>query len=90
MKSTIEDKPQTVQLQSIGLVNAKPASEFQVGELTLWNFGYVSEVIAIAPKGKTMLTWTLRSEAGTVGTRNVKASRLVAIAMPRKQAHKIS
>jgi hypothetical protein len=72
-------KEQAVQLQAVGLVKAKAAKEFQVGEFTGWNFGYISEILAITPKGNTMLTWTLRSENGTIGTRNVKADRLVAI-----------
>lgn len=70
----------TVQLQGIGHNVARLASDFKVGESAAWNYGYTSEILAIAPRGRTQLTWTLKSEDGTVATRVVKADRLIGMA----------
>ena len=69
-----------VHLQNIGLVNAVPAEQLVVGTRTVWNFGYVATVLAIAPKGKQSLAVTLRSERGGVeAVRTFRKSRLVAV-----------
>ena len=73
-----------IHLQGMGLVAAKPAKDFQVGDFTGWNHGYISEILSIEPKGKTQLTWKTRSEDGKVWQRVVKADRLVAIGRARR------
>lgn len=35
---------QTIQLQSIGHVPAKPAGELKVGDITIWNFGMTEKI----------------------------------------------
>ena len=69
---------QTIHLQEIGQVAAKPAKDFAIGEFSVWNAGYTSELIAVTPKGRTQLTWQTRSKDGKIWTRVVKADRLVA------------
>lgn len=71
--------PPAIHLQGLGSVLAKPAKDFKVGDYTLWNQGYNELILAIVPKGKTLLTWAIRSESGVEGTRVVRADRLVAI-----------
>ena len=80
-------KPQaTVQLQSIGRVAAKPAGELQVGDITLWNFGYTSTVTKIQPRGKTQIIVHLATEIKqltcttvTTSSRLMSKTRLVAV-----------
>lgn len=71
---------QTVHLQGIGLVRAIPAEQLQVGTRMVWNYGYVSEVVAIEPKGKLSLSVTERSErSGELFTRTFRKTRLVGV-----------
>jgi hypothetical protein len=69
---------QTIHLQEIGRVAAKPAKDFTVGDFAVWNAGFTSEVISIAPKGRTQITWQVRTKDGKTWDRVVKADRLVA------------
>jgi len=70
----------TVQLQSVGRVAAKPAGELQVGDITMWNFGYLSPVIKIEPRGKMMITvYTQSNDGDVVYTRVMNKTRLVAV-----------
>jgi hypothetical protein len=70
-----------VQLQGIGRVAAKPARDFQVGDLAVWNYGYTSEVVSVSPKGRTQLLWGVKTSDGNVLDRVVKADRLIAYLM---------
>jgi hypothetical protein len=71
---------QTVQLQSVGHVAAKPAKDFKVGEFMAWNFGYASEVLEIVKETKSFITFKLSStESDYVGERRLGKNRLVAI-----------
>jgi len=67
-----------VHLQSVGLVKAKPASEFRVGEFMGWNFGSVSEVVAIREISKCFIEID-ESLNGKIYQRRLKKDRLVAI-----------
>ena len=49
----------TVHLQYVGPVPAIPAGDLEIGHVTMWNYGYLYEVRAIAPRGKTQVTVTL-------------------------------
>jgi hypothetical protein len=42
----------TIHLQGLGKVPAKPVREFQPGEFMRWNYGSSTEVIRVEPKGK--------------------------------------
>ena len=76
----------TIQIQSVGKVNAKPAAEFSVGEKMLWNFGYSSEILEIVKETPTQIVFKINSISPTgkvedfTGERRLKKTRLVAIA----------
>ena len=78
---------QTIHLQGIGKVEAKPAQEFQIGEFILWNFGSQSKIVGIAKETKAFITFKLeyplsgRRDWADTGTseRRLKKSRLVGI-----------
>lgn len=66
-------------LQSFGWAPAKPAKEFAVGELMLWNFGITSEVLEIKDTSKQFLTFTVKCRDGKNYTQRMKKDRLVAV-----------
>lgn len=79
MDTTINQTP-TIHLQAIGRVAAKPAGELQVGDVIKWNFGYLSPVIKIEPRGKMMITvYTQSNDGDTVYMRAMNKTRLVAV-----------
>ncbi|MNN72239.1 hypothetical protein D3C81_1882550 [compost metagenome] len=69
-----------VQLQGIGRVSAIPARDLKVGDITVWNFGYTSEVIEVvlSKTGKTIVA-KLKSKNDNISDRKLGANRLVAI-----------
>tara|TARA_R110002049_G_scaffold224712_4_gene396499 strand:+ start:4499 stop:4735 length:237 start_codon:yes stop_codon:yes gene_type:complete len=75
----------TIQLQSIGKVEAKKSIDFKVGEKMKWNFGYTSEILEIVKETKTQIVFKLNSIDPTgkisdfIGERRLKKERLVAI-----------
>lgn len=76
----------TVQLRSVGCVAAKPASELQVGDVTVWDFGYTSTVTKIRPRSKTQIVVSLSSEikqltctATVTSSRTLDKTSLVAV-----------
>lgn len=70
--------PRQIRLQGIGWGPGTPAMEIRPGDRLMWNFGYISEVIAVKPAGTQSLIFTLRSSSGNIGTRRMKRDRLVA------------
>ena len=70
---------QTIQLQSIGLQNAKPAGEFRAGDTTLWNFGYTATVLGIHKQTEKTVWLRLESE-GEEYIRGFSKTRLVGVA----------
>lgn len=66
----------TIQLQAIGTVNAKPAGELVEGDVTVWNFGSLATVVGKVSETKAFVTLALKSEHGT-HERKLKKSRLV-------------
>ena len=76
---TITSTPnKTIHLQSYGLAPAKPAIDFKVGDVMLWNFGYTSVVTEITNETEKMITYKLTSPSGYVGERKFLKTRLVA------------
>jgi hypothetical protein len=73
----------TTHLIGLGPVPAITAENLRIGELTVWNFGYLELVTAIQPKGKTMLALTIKSQNGAISTRNIKRTTLVAVRRSR-------
>ena len=77
----------TIHLQYFGQAEAKPASQFKVGDFVMWNTGTETQIVSIQPKGKQFLLWMEKDRDGkTWGPRTVKISRLVAIGVARHQA----
>lgn len=56
-----------MRLQGIGLVEARPAKEIQLGDRLVWNYGGISEVVSIeySKTGKTM-TIVEKTEDGKI------------------------
>jgi len=53
--------PGMIQLQEMGWVPAKPASEFKIGELIMWNYGHKSRIVRISQKTHSTLVFTVES-----------------------------
>lgn len=66
-----------VTLIGYGIAPAKPAQDLQVGDVTVWNYGFTETITSITPKGSTMLTLTIQSRDGHIFNRNVKRTRLI-------------
>ena len=69
----------TITLIGYGLAPAVQAQDLQVGQVTLWNYGFTELITAIAPKGDTMLTLSIQSRDGYIFNRNVKRTTLIAL-----------
>ena len=71
-----------VKLQGIhGQQTGTATKDLKIGDIIIWNFGYKSEVVGIAPsKSGKMITFQLRSlESGNINERKMGADRLVVI-----------
>lgn len=68
-------------LQGIGNVKAIEASKLTAGMVTVWNYGYKSEVISVEPSktGKTVTAMLKSMQDGITRQRRMPARRLVAI-----------
>ena len=74
-----ESNPKKLRLQSIGLVEGRPAGEIKQGDYLMWNFGeieYVSDIKSETPK---MLVIQTVSKNGYTGERKLLKSRLICI-----------
>lgn len=70
----------TIHLQGIGRVTARPAGELNVGDVTIWNYGYREVVESITPTGKQSVTVVIRNaKTGEAFTRTMRRTRLVGI-----------
>lgn len=73
-----------IRLQGIGLVKGILASELQVGMRMMWNCGFTSDVVSIAPKGAQSLTVVERdTRDGKEYARTMRKSRAVAAFWPK-------
>jgi hypothetical protein len=57
----------TTRLQGIGIVDAKPAAELKAGDVTIWNYGYMHEVLAVeelSPKFVRLVTKSVTPDKG--------------------------
>ena len=68
---------QTIHLQYHGQQKAKKASEFQIGDYIMYNYGHTSQVIGIIKKTDKTLTFVVLSD-GVEYTRNYRNERLIA------------
>ena len=72
----------TVKLQGIhGKQTGTPTKDLKVGDVTVWNYGYTSEVVELIPSktGKTITFMLKSSESGNISPRKMGADRLVVI-----------
>ena len=72
------DTFRTVTLIGYGIAPAKPAGDLQIGDVVVWNYGYKSTVVSIAPRGKTQVTVEFHSHHSDACTPRVMGrTRLV-------------
>lgn len=69
-----------IHLQGIGLCEAKPASEFLIGQKMLWNYGAKSIITGVKNETKSYITYIIADERGLTWDRRLKKTRLVATA----------
>lgn len=68
---------QSIHLQEIGQFTAKPASDFKVGDVTVWNGGSTAEVVSVEVKGRSVFM-VLKTAEKTWPIRRFLATRLIA------------
>ncbi len=69
---------QTIHLQGIGLVQAKPAAELKPGDVLMWNYGFTCTVLAVLSETAKSIVIQTRCEGGIFQRRLMK-NRLVAV-----------
>lgn len=72
-----------VQIQSVGRVPAKRASDVEPGDVLMYNFGYTYTVVSVVAKGKSVFITERSDESGREYTRRRVGSTLVAWVPPR-------
>jgi len=76
----IKKMTKTIRLQQVGIVQAKEAAEFSIGEKVMYNLGHTAKIIGIKKASKCFLAFSLvDSEAGEY-VQKFKTNRLVAFA----------
>jgi hypothetical protein len=70
----------TVQIQSVGRCKGKPASQLQIGDVTIWNFGYTCAFVGFAKETKAQVIAQFLDKDGTIWEKRMGKDRLVAIA----------
>jgi hypothetical protein len=69
-----------VQIQSVGCCKGKPAGQLQVGDVTIWNFGYTYTFARFVKETKAQVIVELISDAdGKVWQKRMGKTRLVAV-----------
>ncbi len=82
MNTATPAETQTIHLQYVGRVRAKPAAEFTPGDVTTWNFGLRAMVVARREVSKCYVELDLVSEeSGKTTPRRLKKDRLVAYSL---------
>lgn len=67
----------SIQLQSIGLVNGTPAGEIKVGTTLLWNFGATSLVKSIIKETNKSIWFLTETENGNTYNRRFLKTRII-------------
>ena len=67
----------SIQLQSVGLVNGTLAGEIKVGTTLLWNFGATSTVKAITKETKKSVWFLTETENGNTYNRRFLKTRVI-------------
>jgi len=69
----------TVQIQSVGRCKGKPAGQLQVGDVTIWNFGYTYAFVGFAKETKAQVIAQFANKDGSVWEKRMGKDRLVAV-----------
>lgn len=86
----------TIHLQGIGTVSAKMGGDIEVGDILLWNYGYLSEVVNVDDSSASYVTLTLKEmdpygkPTGSTDKRRVKKDRLVGISDRTRKAGRVA
>jgi hypothetical protein len=67
----------SIQLQSVGLVNGTLAGEIKVGTTLLWNFGATSTVKAITKETNKSVWFLTETENGNTYNRRFLKTRVI-------------
>jgi hypothetical protein len=76
----------TVHLQGIGLMNGKKANELEVGDITVWNYGYLETVVEIVKE--TAKTITVMMEYKTTEHMPYQYSKVTGMAQAQRRFRK--
>ncbi len=69
----------TVQIQSVGRCKGKAAGQLQVGDVTIWNFGYTHAFVGFAKETKAQVIAQFANKDGSVWEKRMGKNRLVAV-----------
>ena len=70
----------TVTLIGYGLAPAVQAQDLQIGQITVWNYGFKYEVVELTPKAKTqIIAKIVNVDTGIEYTKTMSRTRLVAV-----------
>jgi hypothetical protein len=69
----------TVQIQSVGRCNGKPAGQLQAGDTTIWNFGYTATFLGFVKETKAQVIAQFASKDGSTWEKRMGKDRLVAV-----------
>lgn len=72
------NRAQGIHLQSIGFHVAKPASQIQVGDVLVYNYGVTAQVVSVGSASKAFMALVVRAESGKEYASRMKKDRLVA------------
>tara|TARA_R110000744_G_scaffold314109_1_gene421168 strand:- start:328 stop:549 length:222 start_codon:yes stop_codon:yes gene_type:complete len=67
----------SIQLQSVGLVNGTQAGEIKVGTTLLWNFGATSVVKSISKETNKSIWFITETENGNTYNRRFLKTRII-------------
>jgi hypothetical protein len=70
----------TVQIQSVGKCNGKPAGQLKIGDITIWNFGRTATFAGFKKETKAQVVAEFISRDGTKWEKRMGKDRLVAVA----------
>ena len=74
-----EGTPNSMRLQSIGLVLGTPAKEIKAGDNLMWNFGSISEITEVVRETPKTIVVKEKHESNETYERILNKERLVCI-----------
>ena len=69
----------TVQIQCLGCCKGKPAAQLEVGDVTIWNFGYTSVFVGFVKETKAQVIAQFANRDGSTWEKRMGKDRLVAV-----------